>query len=167
MHYLRFVIPQQLMQSLQNIKGFKEDSFLETHQSNTSITSIRINSNKGKWSESLLNIESSIPWCNSGRYLTERPSFTFDPLFHAGAYYVQEASSMFLWQILEQVIGENTQKKVLDLCAAPGGKSTLLGSYFTDGLLVCNEVIKQRAAVLVENITKWGSNNVIVTNNDP
>ncbi len=167
MHYLRFVIPQQLIQSLQNIKGFKEDSFLETHQSNTQITSIRINPNKSNWNESLLNIESSIPWCNSGRYLTERPSFTFDPLFHAGAYYVQEASSMFLWQILEQVIGENTQKKVLDLCAAPGGKSTLLGSYFTDGLLVSNEVIKQRAAVLVENITKWGSNNVIVTNNDP
>ncbi len=167
MHYLRFVIPQQLIQSLQNTKGFKEDSFLETHQSNTPITSIRINPNKSNWSKSLLSIESKIPWCNWGRYLTERPSFTFDPLFHAGAYYVQEASSMFLLQILQQIIGEDTQKKALDLCAAPGGKSTLLASYFANGLLVSNEVIKQRASVLVENITKWGSDNVIVTNNDP
>ena len=167
MHYLRFVIPQQLIQSLQNIKGFKEDSFLETHQSSTQITSIRINPNKSNWDESLLNIESHIPWCNWGRYLIERPSFTFDPLFHAGAYYVQEASSMFLWQILQQTVGENTQKKVLDLCAAPGGKTTLLASYFVNGLLISNEVIKQRASVLVENITKWGCDNVVVTNNDP
>jgi NOL1/NOP2/sun family putative RNA methylase len=161
------VIPQQLIQSLQNIKGFKEDSFLETHQSSRQITSIRINPSKSNWDESLLDIESNIPWSNWGRYLKQRPSFTFDPLFHAGAYYVQEASSMFLWQILQQTIGENTQKKVLDLCAAPGGKSTLLASYFVNGLLVSNEVIKQRASVLVENITKWGSDNVIVTNNDP
>lgn len=114
----------------------------------------------------LLTID-PIPWCPYGRYLSQRPSFTLDPSFHAGAYYVQEASSMFIWQVLQQVIGSDTKKKVLDLCAAPGGKSTLLASYFTDGLIVANEVIKSRAAVLVENITKWGSDHVIVTNNDP
>ncbi len=108
-----------------------------------------------------------IPWCPHGYYLSARPSFTLDPLFHAGAYYVQEASSMFLWHALQEVIGSNTHKKVLDLCAAPGGKSTLLASYFEDGLVIANEVIKSRAAVLVENITKWGSDHVIVTNNDP
>jgi len=161
------VIPEKLIISLKNVTGFDEKDFIETHQSNTPVTSIRINPNKNSWNESLLNIDRSIPWCNWGRYLAERPSFTFDPLLHAGAYYVQEASSMFLWEILKQQIVDDTQKIVLDLCAAPGGKSTLLSSYFTNGLLVSNEVIKQRAAVLVENITKWGSDNVVVTNNDP
>ncbi len=161
------MIPEKLIISLKNVTGFDEKDFIETHQSNTPVTSIRINPNKNSWNESLLNIDRSIPWCNWGRYLAERPSFTFDPLLHAGAYYVQEASSMFLWEILKQQIVDDTQKIVLDLCAAPGGKSTLLSSYFTNGLLVSNEVIKQRAAVLVENITKWGSDNVVVTNNDP
>ena len=74
---------------------------------------------------------------------------------------------MFLWEVLKQTVGASTQKKVLDLCAAPGGKSTLLASYFTDGLIVSNEVIKSRAAILTENIIKWGADNVVVTNNDP
>lgn len=108
-----------------------------------------------------------IPWCPHGYYLPTRPSFTLDPLFHAGAYYVQEASSMFLWFVLQEMIGTDKQKRVLDLCAAPGGKSSLLASYFTGGLVIANEVIKQRASVLVENMTKWGSTHVIVTNNDP
>ena len=109
-----------------------------------------------------------VPWCPYGYYLAQRPSFTFDPLFHAGTYYVQEASSMFLWEVLRQTVGTQTDGlKVLDLCAAPGGKSTLLASYFSNGLVVANEVIRNRAAVLAENITKWGSANTVVTNSDP
>ena len=165
------MLPQQLIQSLQNLAGFNQHAFEEVHQSAQQITSIRINPNKIRNNEQgIFNDEvetSNIPWCKYGYYLSERPSFTFDPLFHAGAYYVQEASSMFLWQILQQTIGDNTNKVVLDLCAAPGGKSTLLASYFTNGLVISNEVIKQRCAVLVENITKWGNDNSIVTNNDP
>ena len=109
-----------------------------------------------------------VPWSSSGYYLSERPSFTFDPLFHAGCYYVQEASSMFLEQALKQTTDLSTPLKVLDLCAAPGGKSTLIQSLISkESLLVSNEVIKSRAAVLEENISKWGAANVVVTNNDP
>ncbi len=110
--------------------------------------------------------DSSVPWCESGYYLPERPSFTFDPLFHAGAYYVQEASSMFVQQALLQHVRRDAV--MLDLCAAPGGKSTLLSQYLgNEGLLVSNEIIRQRAHVLSENIQKWGNGNALVTNNKP
>jgi 16S rRNA C967 or C1407 C5-methylase (RsmB/RsmF family)/NOL1/NOP2/fmu family ribosome biogenesis protein len=162
------MLPQALIKSLQNVKGFDETAFKEVHASGEQVTSVRLNPNKmvnGQWA--MVN-EENVPWCKYGKYLKERPSFTFDPLFHGGAYYVQEASSMFLWTALTQTVGEKTAGlKVLDLCAAPGGKSTSLTSYFKDGLLVSNEVIKSRANILVENIAKWGSENVIVTNNDP
>ncbi len=111
---------------------------------------------------------SPVPWSASGYYLSERPSFTADPLFHGGAYYVQEASSMFLEEVLGQSTDLTQNIKVLDLCAAPGGKSTLLQSLLTEkSLLVSNEVVKARVTVLAENIAKWGAANVIVTNNDP
>lgn len=111
---------------------------------------------------------SPVPWSSQGFYLSERPSFTFDPLFHAGRYYVQEASSMFLEEALKQTIDLRTDNRVLDLCAAPGGKSTLIQSILSPhSLLLSNEVIKSRAVILEENITKWGSANVIITNNDP
>lgn len=109
-----------------------------------------------------------IPWAGNGYYLSERPSFTFDPLFHAGTYYVQEASSMFIEQALQQSVDVSKPLRVLDLCAAPGGKSTHLQSLLSpESLLVSNEVIRQRVNVLKDNIVKWGSSNVVVTNNDP
>lgn len=109
-----------------------------------------------------------VPWNRYGYYLSSRPSFTFDPYFHAGAYYVQEASSMFLEEALRQTADLSAPLKALDLCAAPGGKSTLLQSVLNrGGLLVANEVIKTRAAILADNITRWGADNVVVTNNDP
>ncbi len=167
-------IPTALLESLNGIKGFDDEKFLQVHNNEDRITSIRVNPKKFKdhWFTAdhqpinFINY-SPIPWCSNGYYLAERPSFTLDPLLHAGAYYVQEASSMFLWQILEQLIGLNTNGlKVLDLCAAPGGKSTLLANFFKNGLVVSNDVIKSRATILVENIVKWGDDNVVVTNND-
>ena len=105
-----------------------------------------------------------VPWHVDGYYLSERPQFTLDPLFHAGCYYVQEASSMFVQQALEQYV--DTSSIVLDLCAAPGGKSTLISEYLgADGLLLSNEVVRQRVFILSENIQKWGNGNTVVTHN--
>jgi len=109
-----------------------------------------------------------VPWSHYGYYLNKRPSFTFDPLFHAGCYYVQEASSMFLEQALRQTTELTGPLKVLDLCAAPGGKTTHIQSLISkESLLVSNEVIRSRAAVLKDNVIKWGAHNIAVTNNDP
>lgn len=107
-----------------------------------------------------------VSWSTEGFYLSERLTFTFDPLFHAGCYYVQEASSMFVEQALRQYV---TQPVVmLDLCAAPGGKSTHARSVLPEGsLLVANELIRNRSQILAENLTKWGHPDVVVTNNDP
>ena len=107
-----------------------------------------------------------IPWASSGMYLKTRPTFTFDPLFHAGCYYVQEASSMFVEKVLREYVKEPVV--MLDLCAAPGGKSTLCRSVLPEGsLLVANEVMRNRSQILAENLMKWGHPEVVVTNNDP
>lgn len=107
-----------------------------------------------------------VPWHVDGYYMSERPQFTLDPLFHAGCYYVQEASSMFVQQALDQYVEPNSI--VLDLCAAPGGKSTLISQHLKDGgLLISNEVVRQRVFILSENIQKWGNGNVVVTHNKP
>jgi len=110
-----------------------------------------------------------IPWCRNGYYLKQRPNFTFDPLFHAGCYYVQEAASMFLDEVLRQTLTSNIIPRTsLDLCAAPGGKSTLLRAALPeDCVLYSNEPIRNRASILLENVTKWGYSNHIVTNAYP
>jgi NOL1/NOP2/sun family putative RNA methylase len=161
-------VPAALLASLQHTKGFDEKAFLQVHQSGHQLVSMRINSAKFDIQHSTFDIDEKVPWSTHGYYLKQRPSFTSDPLFHAGAYYVQEASSMFLEQAIRQTCDLAQSLRVLDLCAAPGGKSTLIQSMISEqSLLVSNEVIKPRANILVENITKWGAANVIVTNNDP
>ena len=122
--------------------------------------SIRLNPLKTKGEDVL----ERVPWCSEGRYLHERPQFTFDPLLHAGCYYVQEASSMFVSQAVHQYVDKPVF--ALDLCAAPGGKSTLLRSSLPTGsMLVCNQIMRNRAQILAENMVKWGYPDVVVTNN--
>ena len=112
--------------------------------------------------------EKQVPWCSEGYYLNDRPQFTFDPLLHAGCYYVQEASSMFVTHVLRTVDSNHTSQFALDLCAAPGGKSTALRSVLPDDcVLISNEPMGNRAQILLENVTKWGGPNHIVTNNYP
>jgi len=163
-------LPRPLLDSLATVKGFDQAAFQRVHTSGEQVTSIRLNPAKpvSQIARFPLSGLSKIPWTSLGYYLPERPSFTFDPLFHAGTYYVQEASSMFLEQALQQNINLSRPLKVLDLCASPGGKSTHIQSLLSkDSLLVSNEVIRSRAFVLKDNIIKWGAGNVMVTNNDP
>ena len=128
--------------------------------------SIRLNPRKsGEW-----KVESGerIDWCRNGYYLKQRPNFTFDPLFHAGCYYVQEAASMFLDEVLRQKLSIVNCQLSIDFCAAPGGKSTLLRSALPDNcVLYSNEPVRQRASILLENVEKWGYPNHIVTNAYP
>lgn len=118
--------------------------------------SIRLNPRKGK-TLSIENLDvEACPWCPDAYYLHERPAFTFDPLLHAGAYYVQEASSMYVSQLLRHHFPISGPSAALDLCAAPGGKSTLLASLLPPGsILVSNEPMPKRAQVLAENMQKW------------
>ena len=108
-----------------------------------------------------------VAWAENGFYLASRPRFTFDPLLHAGAYYVEEPSSMFVARALHRAMQETDVNRVLDLCAAPGGKSLMLRSAMRGGLLVANEPIAKRTAVLAENVAKWGHPDVVVTRNWP
>ena len=144
------------------------DAFVEALSDEPSV-SVRDNGQRSmvNGQQSMDGIQlSAVKWCEHGRYLSERPKFTYDPMFHAGAYYVQEASSMFVWQALEQLVEKDAV--MLDMCAAPGGKSTAIAQYLSEeGFLVSNEYVPQRAHVLVENITKWGAPNCVVTNNAP
>src|SRR5688572_3334894 len=158
-------LPQLLLDSLASVQGFDKEDFIKIHESGEQVTSVRVNPFK---KSEIVNLRSKIPWTDHGYYFETRPSFTFDPLFHAGCYYVQEASSMFLEQALKQTADLSQPLKILDLCAAPGGKSThLLSLISKESLLVSNEVIRSRANILTDNIVKWGCSNVIVTNNDP
>jgi 16S rRNA C967 or C1407 C5-methylase (RsmB/RsmF family) len=123
-------LPKQLIDSLANVKGFDKAAFEDVHTSGEQVTSIRLNPFKP--SDVLIEYRASqVPWCSNGFYLRERPSFTMDPLFHAGAYYVQEASSMFLQHAIHELIpGSKKGLKVLDLCAAPGGKTSCWPQFF-------------------------------------
>ena len=134
----------------------------------SSSVSIRLNPFKTSETTHIANSFEPIPiaWCKEGFYLNVRPNFTFDPLFHAGAYYVQEASSMFLSYVLRHLI--NKPVALLDLCAAPGGKTTCARTAISDGSIVfSNEPINKRAQILAENIQKFGHSDVVVTNNYP
>lgn len=158
------MIPEQLLLELRCVKGFDEKAFVAAHDQ-APVTSVRINPAK---EIGLFTTDEKVAWCNAGSYLAERPVFTLDPAYHAGAYYVQEASSMFLYHLLGGIIKDKTGLRVLDLCAAPGGKSTLIASMLDrDSLLISNEVIRSRASILDENMTRWGYTNGWVTANDP
>jgi 16S rRNA C967 or C1407 C5-methylase (RsmB/RsmF family)/NOL1/NOP2/fmu family ribosome biogenesis protein len=157
-------LPEEFLKSARHFAGDEFDAFINSLNEKSPV-SIRLN--PFKQSNAFADDE-MIPWSVNGRYLNERPSFTLDPLFHAGCYYVQDASSQFLEipfthakKILDRPL------RILDLCAAPGGKSThILSMIGEEDVLVSNEIISSRNNILRQNISKWGCSNVIVIQND-
>lgn len=141
--------------------------------------SVRINPAKaGSPSEIFGNLVSGpVEWNRHAAFLSERPAFTLDPLIHAGAYYVQDSSAMFPGKAFRDVLDKVLESgiispKVLDLCAAPGGKTTDISASLRESckggyLLISNEIMKQRAAVLADNAAVWGDPSVVVTSVDP
>lgn len=171
-------LPIDFQQMMQSSLGEEEYNRLAHAIDTDSPTSLRLNPKKAD-AETLADIlqeAEPVQWCNNAYYLKERPQFTFDPLLHAGCYYVQEASSMYISKLLKHYTKEINAKKgedddapviALDACAAPGGKTTLALATLPEGsLVVANEYVRQRSNILVENLKKWGNPNVIVTNSD-
>ena len=159
--------PEAFLNRMKSFLGNEFNAFLNS-LNETPPVSIRFNPFKSAAPSFGEVEEGDIPWCLNGKYLKARPSFIFDPLFHAGTYYVQEASSMFIEEVWKQINPENKTVRVLDMCAAPGGKSThLLSLMNAASLLVTNEIIPNRNKILRENITKWGTANCFVTQNEP
>ncbi|MFN4233548.1 MAG: methyltransferase RsmF C-terminal domain-like protein [Bacteroidia bacterium] len=157
--------PEKFIHKIRDLLQNDYEAFIKALEGEAPV-SIRINTDKFPEIHNWRNYE-KVAWSENGIYLDKRPIFTLDPLLHAGAYYVQEASSMFLGEVFKGLSFDTDDLRVLDLCAAPGGKSTHLLSLLNDkSLLVSNEVIRSRVGVLTENLIKWGRPNFIVTNND-
>ena len=157
-------LPVALETRLKKQLGHEFDNFISALGEPAPI-SIRLNPGKPTMHYSDLD---PIAWSGQGRYLESRPRFTDDPLFHAGAYYVQEASSMFLEYVIKEIIDLEQDHRVLDLSAAPGGKATHLQALLSkDSLLVANEIITSRNKILRQNLARWGGDNYFVTQSDP
>ena len=159
-------IPQAIIDSIKNIRGFDLETFIQAHEQGNLPISIRLNPFKliEKW-----NVETSdTSFSEYGKYVNNLPNFNIDPLFHAGTYTVQEANSMSLEYVLRNTVDLSKDLRILDLCASPSGKNTHIASLITpESIFVSNEVISTRSDILADNMTKLGTMNTIVTSNDP
>ena len=174
------MLPDGFLRSMEVCEGFDLNHFVEAHNEEP-VASIRLNKSKvdhhtERGSElfsiqdgvfNVNNVKGKVSWSSSGIYLNKRPIFTLDPLLHAGLYYVQEASSMFIEHALSVVLANRQNLAALDLCASPGGKTTLLASMQHFRVVLANEIIQSRVSALFENVVKWGAPHVFISNNDP
>lgn len=165
------MFPAQFIKILTESIGDRRTESLLSALSGEPAVSVRVN--PAKYSVERLRMHfgplagDPVPWAEGEAfYLNERPAFTFDPLFHTGAYYVQEASSMYVGYLFDRAVAGIPDPAVLDLCAAPGGKTTQIISHLGNGTLISNEVISSRVPVLAENVSRWGRDDVLVSNSD-
>lgn len=156
------LLPPDFLINMQTLLGDAWEDYLQSLEM-VEQTSIRLHPFKKNHEIS----GTPIQWEPTGVLLKERPTFALDPNWHAGVYYVQESSSMFLGEVMRQLNLGKSPLKALDLCAAPGGKSThLLSLLHPESLLVSNEILPKRNKILTENIERWGMPNVVVTQNE-
>lgn len=159
-------LPQDFIDSLERILGEDMPHFLE---SMVLAPAVSVRLNPAKPVDGLFAEEELVSWNDQGRYLQERPLFTLDPLLHAGAYYVQDASSMVYGSVIRQIVERVglERPRVLDLCAAPGGKTTaMIGALPEGSTVVANEFVGKRLGILRENLSKWGYTDIITTGGD-
>lgn len=154
-------LPEEFVRSMREMLGDEAERLFSALDTPAEV-SIRVNPAK----PAEVFEGEAIGWSPNGRYLAERPQFTLDPLMHGGAYYVQEASSQFVAHILRE---DNLEGgRVLDMCAAPGGKTTVYSSLVgRRGLVVANDINRGRTLALSDNVQRWGMGNVVVTCNEP
>lgn len=158
---MRTPLPERFVETMRETLGDDADRLFEALDTEPAV-SIRLN--PAKPAECFDG--EAVGWCKWGKYLAERPQFTLDPLLHGGAYYVQEASSQFVAHLLANHDMEG--KRVLDMCAAPGGKTTIYSTLVgRKGLVVANDISHSRAMALADNVQRWGMGNVVVTCNEP
>lgn len=156
-------LPPAFISQLQALLPDEWNDLVKAITSTPPVVSVRVNPLRNA---SVPPTAQRVPWWQQGFYCDERPQFTFDTQFHSGMYYVQDASSMFVAHLIKCLIDKPVC--YLDLCAAPGGKSTAaLDALPSGSLVVANEIVPSRARILLDNITKWGHPCAVVTNNDP
>ena len=156
-------LPESFIQQLQELVPDEWEALVDAISTTEPSVAVRVNDARGAIVPAGAR---QVPWCDKGFYLNDRPAFTFDPDWHAGRYYVQDASSMFISHVIKHLIHEPV--RYLDLCAAPGGKTTAaLQALPSRSLVVANEIVPPRARVLADNIIRWGNPHCVVTSNAP
>lgn len=152
-------LPPLFINQIEQLLGESSSRMLQAIGDSDPTVSVRVNTSRGV---AVASGRTIVPWCDSAFYLDERPQFTFDPMWHAGMYYVQDASSMFINHVIKSLV--HTPVRYLDLCAAPGGKTTAaLQALPAGSLVVANEIVVSRARILADNVVRWGSPNSAVT----
>lgn len=151
---------------MKNMLGDEYEAFLASYD-HEKYQALRVNTLKGDLEQLRSNAPfhlEPVPWAENGFYYEGQDQPGKHPYHEAGVYYIQEPSAMLPASLLEACPGE----KILDLCAAPGGKSTQIASAMQgDGLLICNEIHPSRAKILSENVERMGIRNAMVTNETP
>ena len=165
-HFFNFAtmnLPEAFIEQLQGLLPDEWEALTEAITTTEPSVAVRVNGMRGVGVPEGVR---RVPWCEQGFYLANRPSFTFDPDWHAGRYYVQDASSMFIAHVIKHMVQEPV--RYLDLCAAPGGKSTAaIQALPPQSLVVANEIVPPRARVLADNVIRWGHPRCVVTSNAP
>ncbi|MBQ9556280.1 MAG: rRNA cytosine-C5-methyltransferase [Muribaculaceae bacterium] len=156
-------LPDEFIEQLRGLLPDEWEKLAAAITSSEPSVSVRVNEARGV---GVPQGSRRVPWCGQGFYLADRPTFTFDPGWHAGQYYVQDASSMFIAHVVSHFVHEPV--RYLDLCAAPGGKTTAAMQALPQGsLVVANEIVPPRARVLADNVIRWGNPRCVVTSNAP